>query len=142
MRVYLDSCVIIYLIEGPLDVKESVSRAFKQANDALFLASDLVRMECRVGPLRRMQASVLAELDAFFSNVQIALPTSAVFDLAAELRAKHTIRTPDAIHLALALEYDCDEFWTSDLRLARTSAAIRFRTFPGMDDAAPRASRD
>ncbi len=138
MRIYLDSCVIIYLIEGSLDVKESVSRAFKQASDALFLASDLVRMECRVGPLRRMQTSVLAEFDDFFSKVQIASPTSAAFDLAAELRAKHGIRTPDAIHLALALAYDCDEFWTSDLRLARTSVAIRFRTLPGMDDAAPR----
>ncbi len=44
--------------------------------------------------------------------------TTAVFNLATELRASHRLRTPDALHLAAALSAGCSEFWTNDTRLA------------------------
>jgi predicted nucleic acid-binding protein len=44
---------------------------------------------------------------------------SAVYDRAAEIRAQHGFKTPDAIHLAAAIESGCDRFLTNDRRLAR-----------------------
>lgn len=73
---------------------------------------------------------MLLEYDALFSQLDRALLCTEVFDLAAEFRASHGLRTPDAIHLASAVFNGCDEFWTNDLRLARASNQIRFRVLP------------
>jgi len=43
--------------------------------------------------------------------------SDTVFDRAATLRARHRLKTPDALHLAAAIEAGCDEFWTNDHRL-------------------------
>ena len=44
--------------------------------------------------------------------------TREVIDRATELRARHGVRTPDALHLAAAVASGCDVFLTNDLRLA------------------------
>ncbi len=51
--------------------------------------------------------------------------SDGVFQKAAELRADFTsLRTPDALHLAVALHDDCDEFWTNDNRLTAIAPSI------------------
>lgn len=84
------------------------------------VVSDLVRMECRVGPLRSGDALRLAKFDGFFArpDVRIAPMTPAVFDRATEIRARHGFKTPDSIHLAAAVESGCDCFLTHDSRLS------------------------
>ena len=85
--------------------------------------SDLIRLECRVSPLRRGDQALLARFDAFFGlpdQRNIALNT-AVFDLATELRAMHRLKTPDALHLSAAIHGGCDAFWTNDDRLQRAA---------------------
>jgi predicted nucleic acid-binding protein len=48
------------------------------------------------------------------------LPISlAVADRAAELRAKHNLRTPDALHVASAITSRCDAFLTNDAGIKR-----------------------
>lgn len=48
--------------------------------------------------------------------------TAKVFDLATELRARHRIKTPDALHLAASVLAGCSEFWTHDARLSQAAA--------------------
>ena len=45
--------------------------------------------------------------------------TGAVFRRAAEIRASHNFKTPDALHLAAAVEGGCTAFLTNDGRLTR-----------------------
>jgi predicted nucleic acid-binding protein len=127
LLIYLDTNVVIYLIEqtpgwGP---RASARIAVMRANQDRMALSDLVRMECRVGPLRSADAALLARYDGFFSvsGVQIVGLTAAVCDLAATIRAAHGFRTPDALNLAAAVESGCGAFLTNDMRLAR---------FPGL----------
>jgi predicted nucleic acid-binding protein len=40
-----------------------------------------------------------------------------VIDLATNLRARYSFKTPDAIHLAAAIVNGCDVFLTNDYRL-------------------------
>jgi predicted nucleic acid-binding protein len=48
-----------------------------------------------------------------------------IFTHAAQIRADFpSVKTPDAIHLAKALHYGCDEFWTHDDRLAKVAPTI------------------
>jgi uncharacterized protein len=125
-RVYLDSCVVIYLIQGP----ESLSRAVRNAlqtdeDDPQGLCiSDLTRLECRVWPIKQGDEGLLAQFDRFFSSqgVEWLAIQTETFDLATELRARHGTKTPDALHLATAILAGCHEFWTNDHRLTAAAA--------------------
>ena len=116
--VYLDSCIAIYLIEGAGAVHDAVAARLRPSlgPSPTPVISDLTRMECRIGPLKRGESGVLDEFERFFNRPEIrrAALTAGVFDLAAELRAGRGLRTPDAIHAAAALASGCDELWTND----------------------------
>ncbi len=123
MLFYLDTAILIYFIEqkGTFQARAAQRLARLQAAGGEVAISDLVRMECRVGPLRSGDVSGLADFDAFFANpdVRIVPLTHAVFDRAAEIRARYSFKTPDSIHLAAAIEPGCDRFLTHDARLSR-----------------------
>jgi len=47
--------------------------------------------------------------------------TAQIAETAASLRSRYNIRTPDALHLATALDAGCAAFLTSDLGLKRVT---------------------
>lgn len=125
MKVYIDSCIVIYLTDPGSPLHAQTSRAMitlAQQGDTL-LTSELVRLECRTHPLKHGDLELLAELDHFFSrSIQSWCPFERpVFNLATELRARQGLKTPDALHLAAALHMNCDAFWTNDGRLQRAA---------------------
>jgi len=52
-----------------------------------------------------------------------------IFDQATNLRAKHSLKTPDAIHLATAQYYGCSELWTNDDRLNNSAGDMAVNIF-------------
>ena len=84
--------------------------------------SPLVRMECRIRALAQSDARRLTEVEAILSTMTRLDLTDAVFDRAAELRAQTGLKTPDALHVATALEHGCAEPWAADARLAKATA--------------------
>jgi len=114
--------VVIYLVEGPSELHEAVAEAITKTGGALCV-SEQTRLECRVGPMRDADHTLLAQYDRFFSLPSaVSVPlTKEVFETATSLRAGHGIRTPDALHLAAAIVGGCSEFWTNDTRLARAA---------------------
>jgi predicted nucleic acid-binding protein len=127
VKVYLDTCILIYLVEGPSAWQARVAAAMQAVPAATFVISDLVRLECRVGPLRRGQQNILALYGQAFATMTVLASVPAAFDRAAELRASHGLKTPDALHAGLAMVHGCNELWTNDQRLAsiQTQLAIR-----------------
>ena len=130
MRIYLDSCILIYRLEGSPEFAEPVVNAIRAATGALFCMSDLVRLECLVAPIRENDPERQASFGAHFRKMRRLALTRAVFDLAAELRAHHRLKTPDALHVAAAITHGCDELWTNDRRLAALEPRIRLRVLP------------
>ena len=130
MKIYLDSCIVIYLIEGSPQNRLAVDAALQVRPPALTVISDLVRLECRVGPLRSSDLAMLKRFEDFFESAHVVAVSSAVCDLAAELRAQHRLKTPDALHVAAAILNDCGEFWTNDRRLAAVEPRISLRVIP------------
>lgn len=121
MRIFLDSNIVIYLIEQPANWGERASariEAILEASDRM-VVSDLVRMECRVRPLAAGDEPGLADFDDFFASekVQVVPITASICDRAAAIRAKHRFRPLDSLHLAAATEHECQRFLTQDLRL-------------------------
>jgi predicted nucleic acid-binding protein len=78
-------------------------------------------MECLVGPLLSGNTSLFNAHLTFFATpgVQVFSMPAAVFDRAARVRAAHRFATPDALHLAAAVEHGCGLFLTNDARLGR-----------------------
>ncbi len=55
-------------------------------------------------------------------NLQLLDVNAAIADSAADLRARHNLRTPDAIQIATALAAGCEAFLTNDRDLRRVEA--------------------
>ncbi len=53
------------------------------------------------------------------SRVAVVDVSAKVIDRATELRARYGFKSPDAIHLATALDCAVAEFWTEDAALSR-----------------------
>lgn len=123
--IYWDSCVAIYRVENVAPWATTLAQwlALLEAGASLYV-SDLTRMECRLAPLRAGNRELLERYDDFFAQPDLATAalSRAVFDRATALRAAHRLKTPDAIHLAAAIEAGCDQLWTNDKRLAAASA--------------------
>jgi predicted nucleic acid-binding protein len=128
MNVYVDACVVIYRVEGDAALMSAAQAAFGTlgAQD-IVCASPLVRMECLVKPLRQQDQALLAAYEAELAALRMLTMTSDVFDLAAELRARHALKTPDALHAACAIRHHCDEIWTNDQRLSSLGSRIPVR---------------
>jgi len=60
--------------------------------------------------------------------------TVEIAELAADLRARYNLRTPDALQVATALAHRCEAFLTNDARLKRV-AEIRVLTLEELRNA-------
>lgn len=118
MKVYLDSCIIIYLVERHPHYSTIVEARMQTLLSAKFCHPPLVRLECLVMPYRNNDKALLGLYETFL-NAQTQLDLQpAIFDQAARLRAQHKgLKTPDAVHLSAAVLNGCTEFWTNDDRL-------------------------
>lgn len=121
MTIFCDSVILIYFLDnvGPLQVRAANRLAALRAAGDRVAVSDLVRMECRVVPLRLGDNLRLAAFDNFFRlpDVQVLSLTAAILDRATAIRARHNYKTADAINLGAAVEHGCDRFLTHDAQL-------------------------
>ena len=122
MVIYCDSVIIIYYFDhtGAFNVRAANRlRALAAAGDEIAI-SDLVRLEYRVKPVRKGDATKLAIFDSFCAQPSIHLTpiTTAVFNRATLIRAAHQFKLGDSLHLAAAVEAGCDRFLTNDARLS------------------------
>lgn len=120
MRIYLDSALLIYLVED-VHPYARLLEARLSVPDTIQVCSELSRLECRVKPFRDGQDALLAAFDRYFAEIiGELLPLSRqVIDEATTLRARYGFRTPDAIHLAAAIVGGCNLFLSNDYQLSR-----------------------
>lgn len=122
--IYLDACLLIYLIERHPLWGNEVAALIDRCDQANFAISPLVKCECLVGPLKRGDPVLHRAYLALFGHlVSLAMPEQVYVD-AAGLRARFGLRTPDALHLACAQHHGCTALWTNDDRLARASHGL------------------
>lgn len=134
--IYLDSCLLIYLLEhhpalGPL-IKTAIEKETSAAKGAgepkatasRFAISGLTKMECLVKPMRVADLVLQRHFEDGFRLYQPLEMTEVVFLRAAELRARFGLKTPDALHLACAQHHGCSALWTNDDRLARAGHGL------------------
>jgi predicted nucleic acid-binding protein len=122
-RIYLDASYIIYLIEAadPFHAAVAARLVHHGSPSAVIVTSRLSRLECRTRPLREGNRSVLEAYETFFSSSRLVLAEidRLVIERATALRAHQGFKTPDAIHLATAIDEEATVFLTGDVELVR-----------------------
>lgn len=124
--VFLDTAPLIYFIEGHSEYQPTLSRLF-DFNDKggfSFVTSSLTLLEVLVKPFREGQKAIAEQYRDILTTapgIELLDITSAIAEQAAQLRAKYSLRTPDAIQLATCIELGADYFLTNDNRLKAVS---------------------
>jgi predicted nucleic acid-binding protein len=122
--IYLDACLVIYLIERHPRWGAQVAAAVAEFGEARFGISALVKCECLVAPIKRGDPVLQRRYAELFERLaSLALP-EPVYLQAAALRARFGLRTPDALHLACAQHHRCEALWTNDDRLTSASHGL------------------
>lgn len=125
-RTYLDANATIYFVEKVAPYYQFIRQRMTDAQGKPMVhcvINELLLMEVRVKPMREENQATLSSYESYFEAFAcqtIALDKS-VFELATQLRVRHRVKTPDALHLAAAIHAGCDQFWTNDGRLAKAA---------------------
>ncbi len=122
--IYLDSCVVIYAVEDRSTRGDTVRRRLAESAESVVAISPLVTLECLVGPLREQNQALHDHYLRALKHFRHLTHEPEHYLRAAELRARHGIRTPDALHLAAAQLHGCDQLWTNDNRLASAARGL------------------
>ena len=126
MTLFLDANIIIYRIEAVEPFNQQVFTIVQELvalhPHAGFAVSRLSMMECLVKPLRDQNNADVERYRGFFasSGLQIVEVSSLVLETATLIRARHGLRTPDAIQAASAMSIKGPvTFLTGDKQFAK-----------------------
>jgi predicted nucleic acid-binding protein len=135
---FFDASALIYLIEGKEPfankVRTELAAAARRNPDLGSSVSRLTWLECRVGPMKSNDSAVLAAFDEFFARPDLVWVelTKTVVELAAAIRVKHALRTPDALQAACCLQLGAKHlFLTGDATFKRV-AGLNVRVLTGL----------
>lgn len=110
MIAFFDACALIYLIEGqePFagNVRKALTAIARRHPDLGTAVSRLTWLECRVGPMKANDTAALQRYDTLFARPDLRWVelTRDVVELAAAIRVKHGLKTPDALQAASCLQ--------------------------------------
>ena len=110
MIAFLDASALIYQVEGAQPFADSVRAQLSELAmchpDLRVAVSRLTWLECRVGPMKHNDGPLLSRYDDFFNRADLIWVelTRDVVELAAAIRVRHGLRTPDALQAACCLQ--------------------------------------
>lgn len=118
-RVYMDTNIFIYFLEQSEDYYECIAPIIEACEAGKFIGytGDVAVAETMIQPYREDNLSLVANFKAFFATenfLSIQSHDAAIFDLAAQLRAKRGMKLIDALHYATALKAGCSFLLTND----------------------------
>lgn len=117
----VDSMAFIYHFEDNDEHGSAATGLLQAAEESRcrLVASILTRLEVLVLPKRQGREDLCRryrEVFEQFPNLEIPAIDSTVVEIASDLRAVHNLRTPDALHLATAIDQGASGFVTEDRR--------------------------
>jgi len=136
-RVYVDTNIFIYLLEGneSLSVEIAGMRAAILSNECILISSDLIYTEILPPLVRSENPEAIRQALRFLGEhaaFDLRSVTKEICIQAGFLRGQTGMKTPDAIHVASAIAAGCDAFLTNDdrIRLPETMQRILFSNLP------------
>lgn len=126
-RLYLDSNIIIYYVQGDSDRQRQVDALLTEAlsRDIELIANEIVVCECLYGAYRLGQPSVeTAYRSLFFDSGLIAVVPAdfRLLDAAARIGAAKGLKLLDASHYCSAIDFGCECLVTNDMKFVSDEA--------------------
>jgi predicted nucleic acid-binding protein len=120
----VDSMVFVYHFEANEEFGPAAGRLLQaaEAGRCRLVCSILTLLEILVVPKRTGQEELCRryrEVFQSFPNLTVLALETHIAEIASDLRARHSVRTPDAIHIATAIRAGAAAFVTGDGRLSR-----------------------
>ncbi len=120
-RIYWDTMLFIYWLEGDPRYSDRVQQIFERMRDRRdqLCTSTFAVGETLVGFHKRGAIDMAARVRSFFQqdSVEVIPYTLETADLYADIRARAGVSSADAIHLACAASAGIDLFLTNDKNL-------------------------
>jgi predicted nucleic acid-binding protein len=122
--VALDTSIFIYLLEEHPEYVRKAERIISDVRDGRYVGvfSSIGMIELLTGPKKLGRFDLAEEYErhlSSFPNLRIVGMNERIAWLASDFRAKYGIGTPDAIHLATAVNAHASIFYTNDKALTK-----------------------
>lgn len=123
-----DTAPLIYLIEKHPSFLEPMREVARRVDEGSIgaVASVITLTELLAQPLRHGRTDLVEAYRRLFeahAHVRVVPIDVAIAVRGAELRARHGLRTPDALQVAAAIQAGCDAFLTNDADMRRVDEA-------------------
>lgn len=117
--VGIDTAPLIYYIEDHHQYAQLMEPFFRAVSreEIAMVTSIITLTEVLTHPLRKGDEKLAQTYNEFLltsAGVTTVSVNTAIAQSAAEIRAEHRLKTPDAIHLATAISLGADAFLTND----------------------------
>ncbi len=126
LKICIDTAPIIYFIEKHQRYLKVVRPVFVEidAGEIEAITSTITLLEVLVHPFRQKNETLVEKYREILLYSE-GLTTFEIFhevsEMSSKLRAKYSIRTPDAIQIAVGILYGASKFLTNDPDLKRVS---------------------
>ncbi|MBI1282419.1 MAG: PIN domain-containing protein [Anaerolineaceae bacterium] len=122
----VETAPFIYYTESRPIYFDKVSAIFPRMSQGQFeiLCSVITLSETLNKPIEANDQMLISAYNSLFDDtygLTLVSVNKNIARKAAELRAKYGLKTPDAIHMATALETHCQAFLTNDMGLKRVT---------------------
>ncbi len=123
-RLGIETAPFIYYVENNPDYVDKMDAIIDIADTSgiQIIVSVITLTEILVTPLKAEDQELVDAYHALLTqpdNVSLIEVTFEIASRAADLRARYNLRTPDALHLATAINSGCHGFLTKDFGLKR-----------------------
>lgn len=121
-KLYVDSAPLIYYVEEHVAYVEKMEYILRLVENTSLeaVSSVLTLSEVLVVPVRMGAHHLAQRYRSILMNRELCTLVSISADIAirsASIRARYRINSPDALHIASAIVFECDAFLTNDHKL-------------------------
>jgi predicted nucleic acid-binding protein len=125
-RLCFDSAPLIYAAEERAAYVERMRLIFRliRSQSIQVFSASITLTEVLTKPLKEGDTKTITAYQQMMTKsrqFKLISITPAVAEQAAELRARHNLKTPDALQIAVAVSQQCDALLTNDLGLKRVT---------------------
>lgn len=115
-RVFVDTAPFIYVLESHLQFAKLFVGLFEAAENGTLsiVLSTVTLAELLTGPHKAGQTALAKRYEKALCQYEVVPVSVPIAALAAQLRAQHRLKLPDALQLATALEAGASAFVTHD----------------------------
>ncbi len=123
-RLYIETSPFIYYVEDHPVYGGKIDVIFRMVNaSSVEVVTSVIKLtETLTKPLKindKIIEEAYRTLLQETRNITLLPVSAAIAQTAADIRSRYNLRTPDALHIATAVDAQCEAFLTNDFTLQR-----------------------